>query len=337
MSNPYLNWPLWHYFTLHFQNLGSLASIIDQFRAVNESGRAMDVHLIKDNAKDIVVYNFVEDRIDRLDKYPDAFLITGPSNLSNMLRAKTLSARALTIVKARPEDGGDMIPLIGSAIYMAHIIALISSTIKGVPYDFRAKLSNEDNAKVEMELSSAVYKAPGIARILASYKECGIKPQEEENLANSIASRISLFIQGRVPNPTNQAINIETGKIPMKKNDKIIQEYRVQLDNNPPLNIKFSFPSGITEAKMRSYIRMLEENFKAVRVHAPSEEERRATVLNPVRIEGRSISSIFGQPEEFSQYIAKMNKVERPEIIETSALLANIPAQEEQEEMYEDH
>src|SRR5579875_3663877 len=117
MSNPYLSWPLWHNFTLHFQNLSAIGDRIQEFRAISTTGKAAEQPLVSTMMRDIVVYDFINDRIARLSEYPDVLLITGPATLTDMIKSKQITNRAYVVIKAKPEATGDMIPLIGSAIY----------------------------------------------------------------------------------------------------------------------------------------------------------------------------------------------------------------------------
>lgn len=325
-GNPYTSYPLWHYFSLQFQNISLMGDSLVEFRAIDGSFDVNDHDLVGPLSEYITVYDFMNDSILRLStisKVSRVIMYTGAAALLKAVKNKTIAPDTVVVVKNAPTQSGDMIPFIGTASKMSIIIQLLVAASRNTPYNFRAQLSNEENAKIDRLLERPIYTSSGIARILGSYKECSVPKSDNSNLVNAITKRIAMFIEGKYKTETS-SINIEKGTVSNAKNDKTILEFKVQLDRGAPINIKFAFPLDIPNNKKDAYIEMLKTHFKAEQVHTPSDDERRSTQLRPVRIESNSISSIFGSTDEFSRYIETINQRERPESIDTTSVLSEL-------------
>lgn len=366
-NNPYLAWPLWHWFTMNSQNIDSLGADIDSIRGIVApilvdgkrvssvpAEKVSDIdaqdavsggEVLAKRKDDIVLYDFIEDKIVRLSTFdvPVYALIVG-------VKMTAIPPTAITIYKGGrtklTPNGGDIVPIVGTYTNMQYIIQLISNTINGRPYDIRERLTDEEREKVKDNLSAPIYHSTSIKRILDSYESCNATPSSQvatvdTNRINNIRSRISNMLTGK--KPAGRAINIESGQYINSTHDRTIMEFKVRLDpNSPPINVKFSFPQNLPLDKRQQYIEMLKKNFHAEQVHTPITEERKATELNPVHIQSSSISSIFGEPEKFSSYIAKVNALERTKTLDISSTLSSLPTRpiseeiEEEEENYEE-
>jgi hypothetical protein len=343
-TNPYTSWPLWNFFSLHFQNISGLKDNLSTLRAIEGTFILSTNTFLTSVSNNLVVYDFMKDSIEKLSTFSGPItVITGPINLQMMLKSKALEPNALVIIKGLPptkaEEKGDIIPIIGTADKMNLIIQAMTAALKNIPYDIRSHLSEDENSKIKELLERPIYTSISIARIVKSYESCSVTKVDSVNLVNAISKKIALFMSGKQKSE-NYNINLEKGTLASTKSDKSIMEFRVQLNSSAPINIKFSFPSDITQTKKESLINMLKTNFNAVEVHTPSDDERRSTQLRPVRINSNSISSIFGAPTEFSAYVAKVNNMERPESINVSASLADLTSrdmgeEEEEESLYE--
>lgn len=349
-SNPFLQWPLWHYFTLHFQNLESLGADISLIRPIltpilldddkvsivsgatdEDSMRGGETLVRRKN--DIVVYDFIEDKIRRLSSFHDPVYVYTIKAYKDL--ATKPSHNSLIMIKggksnANPK-GGDLLPFIGRPNDMVIMPDLITAAITGQPYDLWSKFDNMKRAEIEALLSRSIYSTPSIKAILTSYKTCNVSKTEDTNLINNIAKRITMYINGKTS--SGKAINLETGSFSNTKHDKLILEFKVRLvRESQPVNVKFSLPQDIPSTRKEFYIDLLKKNFFAEQIHTPAIEERRATEFNPVTIESSTISSIFGEPEKFSKYIAKVNAIEKVQSLNPTVTLSSLPAKEEEEE-----
>jgi len=345
MSSPYDRWPLWHNFTLHFQNLSGLGDRLSSFRAINKSSLISENTVAQELSERIVVYDFMNDNITRLSQFPDAYLllVTERGNIDDMVKNGIITEDTYIVMKSPPPktggNGGDMSPLIGKPKYITLAIDYILNN-KDCSRDFRTLLPESERKNIDALLDRVVYKAPGIVKIFDSRKTCTTvvttspTAEKETNLIRSISNFVTNTIKGN--NPNNVALNMLSGKASTNKNDVIIQEYSVKSGNNPPVNVRFSFPSSTTESQMKDYIRILEKNFSAKRVHSPSQEQRKATSLKPVQIRGSSISSIFSEPEKFHEYIAMTNEANKESVIDMSSLPSSLPSLSQEEEEIEE-
>jgi hypothetical protein len=326
-GNPYTSYPLWHYFTLQFQNISLVGDRIGEFRSIDKDSDVNDNPIVSSLADLITVYDFMNDSVIRLSvarkRYP-VMMYVGAGAFVGKVKDGIIPADQVCILKNGANVSGDVVPFIGKARELSLVIQLLTSVSKGTPFDMRSRLDPEDLSRIDELLKANIYNSVGISRIITSYKTCAVpKSSDTSNLAGVIARKIVQFMDGKYKAEIS-AINIDKGTVAGSKGEKTIMEFRVQLETGSPMVIKFAFPSDISPTKRDTLIQMLKTNFKAEQVHTPSDDERKSTIFKPVRIDSNSISAIFGAPREFSDYIASINRLERPEAIETSATLSSI-------------
>lgn len=363
-TNPYLAWPLWHYFTMNSQNIDAIGSDLTSIRAItspillSKTDNTTTVERIPSivytgdisaslaggeslvaRSNDIVLYDFMNDKTLRLSNLDsDVYLMINNTFQKNISK---IPPTAYVILKggktASTPGGGDFIPFIGTPSMMNLLIQLIASTdTQGdEAYDIMSKLPEGEADRISTLLNRPIYSTASISRILKSYKSCSTTKNKRVNLVSDIRKKIDLIASGKVQ--PGKSINIVAGQFANSKNDKTIMEFKVkQTPDAQPVNVKFSFPQNISSSDRENYIDLLRKNFFAEQVHTPSIDERRATEFNPIRIETNSISSIFGEPEKFSKYIEKVNALERNKTLDTSATLSSLPSRSYQEEEEED-
>jgi len=302
---------------------------------------------MKEASSRLVVYDFMNDNISYLSHFPDTYLVlVGElNNVDDMVKRGVITNDTYIIVKSPPPktgaNGGDLSPLIAKPSLMKLAINYMLKN-KDCSLDFKTLISEAERKHIDELLGRSIYKAPGIVRIAEFRKTCmntsstvstpTTSMEKETNLIRAITNFVNNIISGNIGNPTNVALNMLSGKASSIKSDVIIQEYSVKVGNNPPVNVRFSFPSSTTETQMKDYIRLLERNFSAKRVHSPSQEQRKVTSLKPVQIRGSSIATIFGETEKFHEYLGMINEASKNSVIDTSLLASSLPSVENNQE-----
>lgn len=352
-SNPFSEYPFWHYYTLHMQNS---IYIDDQFRGIdlgplpiplvsllNGDTTSLKVSFDQEDRekllsviKNSMFYDFVNDRIVRgsdLDQ-TKVYLITSKSFNPNTI--KTLPSDAILILKGirNPETrvGGEIVPMIASPNNMLILFYALSNALdiaKGktgsdgkppTPYNTLANLNQSDRDRLLRLLKRDVYQNPTIESILQSYKKQSTSSSYDiERVVPKIRNQLNKII------PEEKAINVASGSL-VNATAPCYNVYEKQVTNtttNEQRIVKFAFRVNMNDEIRQAYNRLLIERFKAQDVQSTqvSSEQRRAIALNPVRASYKDYENLFKSNEGFQSYIRKINEATSSQMIDVSQSL----------------
>jgi len=346
--SPLAEWPFWHYFTLHMQNI---IHVTDDFRKTSPSPVVMSEQtpIIKDTIAKSFAYDFMNDTIIPLSDVNQSLLMVVPINKLTDTRIIALKNTQGMLFVAKgvfvPDKnaGGELIPLIGTYDYTA---AMVKSLISIVQYANGAKttytamndlISPQAKANVSELLKRPVYDN-NMIRVLLSMripKGIALPPPvvAEAKDTGKVEKRIAKAIAQ--PMTEAKAINVSTGAV-VSTNSKgyTIAEYEVIVpETGIKRTIKFAFKAGMNEADRQAYIERLHALFKAVptstteRITA-SREER---ILQPIRMDQASYRLAFSGDEGFGDYMKNLHAAQHISVPDTSSIIEGVVRVPEEE------
>lgn len=306
-SNPFLSWPLWHSFTLHFQNVDRNTDTIRQ-RTLPRGGIPLHGSDLEDDVGPMAFYDFMADRIVNGSSVSNVRLLAITELMTDQSYTQGGSNENMVVIVkgvAQVKDGrivsGDFAPYVGAAQHMRILVSAIASAIRGDPIqDKLAPLTRMVNPLRLRENPN--YGAPIIRSILESYDRPTRAPRDDQKVIQRITTNIRKVIHD------NKAINLDTGMyVSLGLPRYSYHDYNVKLPGDGVRkNVRFAIPSNKTVDERAQYIRMLETTFDAQPVTSSqvSEEDRRAIEIQPVRLTQDAYLQLFpGLAENFNTYL----------------------------------
>jgi len=343
-SNPFNEWPFWHYFSLQIQNTSWMN---DVFRRNTPGNAPISINDISDDqlanvVKKCVYYDYINDSISYPDAYPDVWISSTQAFRSGY---KTIPSTAMVIIKGIMRNdgiGGELLPIIATPSNMNIILGALGPVQKIAQGevvekpDIMKSLSSQDRDHVQKQLQrSYIYKNPIIDIILQSYKRptsC-VGTDVEKNIPK-IRNQLSKSI------PEEKAINVQSGaQVSAAAPCYNIVELQVL---NPTTNeyqtVKFAFKTSLKDDERLAYEQMLDKRFSAKRIQStePSSEQRQAIFITPIRSTASDYPTIFGNNEAFQTYIRRLQDATSIQSIDTSQTLHGSAAADEEDEIFEE-
>lgn len=337
-TNLFTKWPLWHYFTLHFQNLPLYNDEVRRYRISASGIPAATEPVLGGVIGDIMVYDFMNDRILPAGQIP-GLLIINFSELSNQSVMAGIPADAPLIAKgtAVVQDGimrgGEFVPIIGTKENMMLVSEAIFSQYnalqgRGQPIDVMSRLSTSEKERVQNLLNAPVYSNPIIGIILQSYARMSMGDVAQTRGLSDVIARIRSKLQRSLTEL--QAINAATGAIVRATSATYnIQEMSIVPQEGSERKImRFAFPvnpaaystKGFTEQQLRDALR---DAFSAqpVRASEVAERERATVSLRPIRMAAADYANLFNVGESFQTYISQLDRITQAQAIDTTQIL----------------
>lgn len=372
-TNPFSEWPFWHYYSLHIQN----APFIDEeirninpgplpiaYSALNTraQGNVPDGYDMRtlpsiQNANTLInvinnsfFYDFINDRIVRgndLDK-SKVWIVTptsfGPRTIS------TIPSDATIIVKgiAREGRGGDIMPLVASPANMIHIFQALgpaqaiargeTTDREGRPvqrYDILSALSAQERERLQGLLARPLYQNTTIATILQSFKRQTSASSDMERNAARIRNQLTKVI------PEEKAINVTSGAL-VNATAPCYNVFEMQVvvpGTNDFRTVKFAFKTNMRDDERQAYDRLIRERFRAQEVQTAQVaiDQRRAISLQPIRASFRDYENLFRSNEGFQTYIQRINEATTTQNIDSSQVLHSEVTENEEDEYNEEY
>lgn len=300
-SNSFLTWPLWHSFTLNFQNASRNTDQVRLMRPPNE-GVVIGGSEYEEAVQYMAFYDFMADRIVMGMDVTDALLVPIPSLMTNT--SYTTSDRyVMTKDLGREVNGvvvgGNFAPYVGKASDVIKLLKGLSATIGGKPAPTLAELRNSINMPALMakpEYASALVKS-----ILTSYEQPA-RPMRDEG---RFIQRITTLVERNIA--SDMAINLISGMSVGASSPKYTYyEYSVQSPSSTNKKvIRFAVPTGTPADEREYYLSILRDVFKAEEATSTqlNEDDRRAIEIQPVRMTQAQYQRLFpGTDSVFSNY-----------------------------------
>lgn len=358
--NPFLEYPFWHYYTLHMQNVSLMT---DEFRKVHPGDRpiTLDKLLSADISTpsrvlgDVIIqcmfYDFINDSITRLDRnsVSRVYVLTTGMLFQSIL--DTLPRDAIIVIKGLVNSagsGGEMLPLLMSPLNIGTIVKALGvaqSLAKGITTDSNGDpiqkvdvislLPVEDRERVLLLLNRPIYQNMTISSILRSYRRQGSGISDLSRSIGRIKNQLSKVI------PEGKAINVASGApVNAAASCYNVVELQVRPTNASEYRtIKFAYKTGLSDEDRSIYEQMLKKEFDAKPVQATevSVDQRRSIMLQPVVASFKDYRSLFRSNEGFQSYIQRLNEATASQSIDTSQTLhSNIDDEEEDIDIDED-
>lgn len=336
--SPFTQWPFWHYFTLHMQNVNHITR---EFRIAKPSYVILENELpvIKDVMKKCFVYDFMNDTIIavssmkldlimmmNIDRLTDPRVINASNTPGMMFIFKG-------IFNETKQIGGEILPLIGSYKDMGIMIQSLSTIMKYSSNDSPSykllydMLGPQPKANVDALLKGPVYSNHIINVILGMRKPKDIVLSSQAVVTGKDTSKVETRIDKLIgqPIPEGKAINVKSGMLVMTTTKGYnISEYEVvSPSTGVKRTVKFAFPTNMSEADHSAYLYRLQTVFKAVPTSTSQSVEaaREATFLNPIILEQSSYTNIFGSDEGFVSYVKNVNEIGQVAIPDTNRIV----------------
>lgn len=356
-TNPFTEWPFWHYYSLHVQN----ASLIDEeFRTIDPGNLPVSLQALNVRAEgnvpngydmrafpspqqamrllnvinNSVFYDFANDRIVRgSDLETGRVWIVTPMSFNRNTIAN-IPRDAIIIVKglAREGRGGEILPLVASPTNMVHIFNALgpaqaiargeTTTREGRPiqrFDVMGALTQVERENLQRLLERPLYRNPTIEVILQSFRRQSSAPSDLERNAIRIRNQLAKII------PEEKAINVTSGATVNATAPcyNVIELQVVPPGTNDYRVVKFAFKTNLRDDDRQAYENLLRERFRARPVQAAetSVEQRRAIALNPIRTSYRDYESLFRSNEGFQNYIRRINEATSSQVVDISQVL----------------
>lgn len=340
-SNQFTSWPLWHYFSLHFQNLGA---VDDAFRTYSVSGKVvnpMEDAVLSGPISTMVFYDFMNDVIVPASRIPNLTVVDFPS-FSDARFAARIPGDTNVLVKgvASTRDGrvsgGELIPLIGTKEKMQLVLRAIleqiriSRNVAGAQvFDIFGALSEQEQARVTALLARPEYSNLMMSIIRNSYERTATSSLDIESIFTKIRNRLTK------PIPDMRAINVSSGSLVSAANCyNIIEMSVIPEAGAESRNVRFAFRNNLKESDREALLRLLRERFSAqtVRATEPSAENRATIAMRPVQVSAETYSRLLPNLS-FQQYIAQANRVTQAQAVEsaTYTLQSEIQTEEDPE------
>lgn len=325
-TNSYLEWPLWHYFTLHMQNLRPMTDSVratslgrEHKSLLNLASSQDDMHrAVYESIMKSKFYDFINDEIVDGDKLSvDTVVMMASASTSITLSDPTtmviLKGTSSTISGGRIVKG-EFMPTIGTLANQRIIQEALAAAIKISTGELISKvnvlerISEEDRQHVTAKLQGITYENPTVQSILRSYRMVSTGISDTEKSLTKIRNALTKVIG------PDQAINVSTGQSVGATGGKYnVVEYTVRIPGATPESgmektVKFAFRLAMKEDERRTYERLLVERFQARPAQAgvPSESRRVAITLAPIVAEStEAYRSLF--PEASQSIIPYLN------------------------------
>lgn len=131
-TNLFTKWPLWHYLSLHFQNLRLYDDNIRTYNISASGIPAATEPILGDMISNLTVYDFMNDRIIRAGDVPNLVIVNftdlaNPSVMIGIPANVPLIAKGRAQVQAGVVRAGEFVPIIGTKDNMALIYKAITS------------------------------------------------------------------------------------------------------------------------------------------------------------------------------------------------------------------
>lgn len=319
--NPFNQWPLWHIFTLHVQNV---KMITDEIRLSNPGSTPLSFLNADDDVKQAILgslfYDYMNDNIisgSSLDT--SKIVILTSDNFGSQYR--TVPASSLVIIKGIASGntrviGGEFVPMIGSPSKMALAWNLIISAQKGKPANVMTYLSEQEKIRINALLERPLYSNAAITFIMNSYKKQTYSSTDIESKIVKIRNKLM------GPIPENKAINVTSGVL-VEGTSGCYNYMELQVSipsSNDTRVVRFAFRTQLKEDVRQMYVRMLFERFNAKEVEATavSSEARRVISLTPIIATYKDFTTVFKTNDEFQTYIRNIDQQSRIQTIDTS-------------------
>lgn len=338
--NPFTEFPLWNYFTLHTQNI---PYVNDEIRLATIEDKPLPYNNASNEMRRVIslsfFYDFMNDAIVRGDSLDANKMLIITNSIFNK-SARSIPPDAILITKGVSSTlgdgmlvGGEFMPIIGIPKHMALLFkSLISAQniAKGITTDKNGKTIMKVNviaslndpieqARLNSLLNRSIYKSNSIKAILNSYtKEVAI-PADIEGKITKIRNRLSKHI------PEDKAINVTSGSSVNITSAKYnIFELQVMAPNtNNPIVVKFAFRTSMVEEERDMYMTILNDRFKAQKVEASevAVDQRRIISLKAVQATQQDYNNLLNEEEGFHTYLQRLNEITQTQVIDTSQVL----------------
>lgn len=358
-NNPFVEWPLWHYFTQHMQNaglitdrlrlmdIGSIPVTLNSLENPSESLPAEARALMTDTAIAIRgsrYYDFMNDSFLPGTSLNPLTTYVVKNSAFNKQTIKMIPTNSYLIVKglgrkvaAEPSTsetnvstgyivGGEIMPITGYPNDMTYIFEALGPAqafAKGInvpKYDIFSQLTKQQADHVKGLLSRPIYQNATIKNILDSYKRQTSIPSDLERNFNRIKNQLLK------PIPEEKAINVTSGALvnavaPCYN----VVELQVTTGANENKVVKFAYKTNLKEEERQAYEALLRNRFNARSVQAaePSIEQRRAVSLVPIRASYADYDNLFRTGDNFQTYIKRINEITQAQTVDTSQTLHN--------------
>ena len=319
-SNPFTEWPLWHYFTTHMQNIAYITNDIRRYTPSGTYVLATEDDVLAPILEQLVLYDFMQDEIRRGD-IQGLYVVPIGTLISRQYESLPRDIRIVVKGRAVTNDGelrgGEFIPLIGTPGQLRLILQGISEYQKGQAPTGLATLKEQMN--LEDMMDNPKYGNSVINAILKSYTRVTGTTEDNTALISKISRRLSS------PVPEGKAINVTRGSIVTAASTRYtIQELSVSTPGESTRRVvKFAFPTTLKPDERARFERLLVENFNAQTV-APSTinpEERSTIAVRPLRLAGQAYEQLFLADESFSSYINNISRVTESQTVDVSQVL----------------
>lgn len=338
--NPFTEFPLWNYFTLHTQNI---PYVNDEIRLANIGDKPLPYNNTSNEMKRVIslsfFYDFMNDAIVRGDSLDSNKILIMTNSVFNK-NVRTIPPDAIIIIKGVSSTlgdgmlvGGEFMPVIGIPKHMALLLkSLIAAQnlSKGITTDKNGNLIMKINvieslndpieqARLNSLLNRSIYKSASIKAILNSYtKEVAI-PADIEKGISKIRASLSKHI------PEDKAINVSSGaRVSITGARYNIFELQVMAPNtNNPIVVKFAFSTKMGEEERDMYMTILNDRFKAQKIEASevAVDQRRTISLKAVQATQQDYNNLLNEEEGFHTYLQKLNEITQTQVIDTSQVL----------------
>jgi len=342
-SNPFANYPFWHHFTLHLQNIPYMS---DELRLIkldanivtfNSLNRTANADFLTNEQKKAIenavfnskFYDYQNDKIvdaNSIDMNRVILIDVDAVAAKNdyIMNPKISNSRIqdpLFLVKKKGSQtgGGELYPVIGNKdavrdhyyTMAAIIMHMIDSQKNPMPdlTSFNEQFKNLQN-------TNNLYQNPLIKRILES--KTFFEPETQEvvtSVEKGPTIDFSKYRQQLINTfsssiPSDKAIRINTGKLAKKSNNIIVRK-RIKLPSPSKETkiVEFAYPSKITDSNKKLYEDYLTKNFgfEDVAETVVSESKKQSISITPITFTENTYSNIFGKDTGFRTYIKKEN------------------------------
>lgn len=334
-SSPFLSWPLWHSFTLHFQNVARNTPKIKALSPSTDGDlvRRDDGSEYAEAIKYMAFYDFMADKIVLGQDVEEVTIISA----SELLTSSRFSKDKDTIVIAKGSrvrsSGGEFASYIGTAYNVRLVMLLLVSAIQEKPLDNLDTLAKDIN--IDKMMADPKYDNPITKVILQSYSRQARAPSDDSRIISKISSRIS----GSMPD--NKAVNIVTGmNVSQGLPRYTYYEYSVQAPSDTTRKVvRFAIPTNVSPEDRDYYLGILHSTFRAEQVTTTqeSEEDREAIEIRPVRLTSREYQNLFpGTSSTFSSYFNPVTSTVTKQIADPGQTLHGEAFSVEEDDDYED-
>lgn len=342
-SNIFNEWPLWHWFTLHAQNIVHVTEAFKEFyfssgpillSTINDSSDTTH-RVISKILQKHVVYDYMSDKIIRLgdlskDMQSRVYIVSGIYNLTQAFLANLDNKDRYIIQKDDIIKKGSTIT--GSRVLKPMItpIPIFNSWYKyanGVigKKDVAAELQKLRQGGIDgpdiisgIIDENPIYQDVWIKYILEIrdniHKQCkaNVKTKDIVSAPNLEKQKANIRkILNTNINPSD-AINISTGKKVTKNADTYnIQVFKFVIENTTK-EVKFAFVNTMKSTERDNYIRILREEFNAQNVIGSEPDNVYKKSINLAQkavIDASEYQTIMSTVDGFIEYTRNMNKL----------------------------